>query len=334
MQALIYKQFKNLVYAKERGKVSFYNTLTESKPVFVFPGQGTQSVGMGADLARDFSEAKLVFQEVDDALNQNLSALMFSGDIEELTQTQNAQPAIMAVSMAIFRVLQKEIGASFGKSISAVAGHSLGEYSALCAAGVLSLADTAKLLQARGMAMAKACEALQGGMLALLGTDMAQATSIASQTGVYVANDNAPGQVVLSGSSPNLDRAKALAEQLGVRKAVYLPVMGAFHSPLMQKAADTMAPLLQQIKFKKSTIPVYFNVTAQVEQNQSNYASLLTQQIVAPVRWRELIQNTGATHFVECGVGAVLSGLIRRVTPSATVVNIGTSVDINSCVLK
>ena len=323
MQALIYKQFKNLVYAKERGKVSFYNTLTESKPVFVFPGQGTQSVGMGADLARDFSEAKLVFQEVDDALNQDLSALMFSGDIEELTQTQNAQPAIMAVS-----------GASFGKSISAVAGHSLGEYSALCAAGVLSLADTAKLLQARGMAMAKACEALQGGMLALLGTDMAQATSIASQTGVYVANDNAPGQVVLSGSSPNLDRAKALAEQLGVRKAVYLPVMGAFHSPLMQKAADTMAPLLQQIKFKKSTIPVYFNVTAQVEQNQSNYASLLTQQIIEPVRWRELIQNTGATYFVECGVGSVLGGLIKRILPASTIVNIGTSVDINSCVLK
>jgi len=297
----------------------------ENQPVLVFPGQGTQYIGMGADLARDFPEAKLVFQEVDNALNQNLSGLMFSGDIEELTQTQNAQPAIMAVSMAIFRILQKEWGTPFNKTISAVAGHSLGEYTALCAADVLTLADTAKLLRIRGLAMARACERLQGGMMALIGINMKQAQEIAKQTEVYVANDNAPGQIVLSGSLINLDRAKALAEQLGVRKIVPLEVAGAFHSPLMQTAADAMAVLLNQIQFHRPIFPIYFNVTAERNVNLKSFASLLSQQIKGMVRWRELIQNTCASHFVECGPGTVLSGLIRRIVPDSEIISIGTS---------
>ena len=306
----------------------FQELLQTKRPVFVFPGQGTQHIGMGTDLARDFVEAKEVFQEVDEALNQNLSALMFSGDTAELTKTQNAQPAIMAVSMAIFRVLQKEFGPALFQSMSAVAGHSLGEYSALCAARVLSLADTARLLQVRGLAMAKACEMFPGGMMALLGADRPQANEIAEQTDVYVANDNAPGQVVLSGSLLNLDRAKALAEQLGVRKVVALPVMGAFHSPLMQRAADEMASVLSKVKFHEPTVPVYFNVTAKVNSNPKEYASLLTQQVVGMVHWRELILNTKADCFVECGPGGVLSGLIHRILPTAMTLSLATSEDI------
>ncbi len=304
--------------------------LKSHKPVFVFPGQGTQYIGMGADLARDFAEAKEVFQEVDDALNQNLSALMFSGDIEELTKTQNAQPAIMAVSMAIFRVLQKEFGPSLYQSISAVAGHSLGEYSALCAAHVLSLADTARLLRARGQAMAKACEIAAGGMIALLGVTEEQASEIATQTKVYVANDNAPGQVVLSGSLLNLDRARALAEQLGVRKVVALPVMGAFHSPLMQRAADEMSAVLEDVKFHVPAVPVYFNMTAKPNPNPQEYASLLAQQVVGMVHWRELILNTKAKSFVECGPGKILSGLIRRILPDAMTFSLENSTDLKN----
>ena len=300
------------------------------KPVLVFPGQGTQYIGMGADLAHDFGVAKEVFQEVDDALNQNLSALMFSGDIEELTQTQNAQPAIMAVSMAVVRILTQEMGSTFMKNLSAVAGHSLGEYTALCAANVLSLSDTAKLLRARGLAMAQACEQLQGGMLALIGTDMQQATDIANQTGVYIANDNAVGQIVLSGSEINLDRAKAMAEQLGVRKVVPLAVAGAFHSPLMQQAADAMAEVLAQVAFQKPSLPIYFNVTATPSLDPQQFASLLTRQIVGTVRWRELIENTHASYFVECGAGNVLAGLIRRILPAADTVSVGTSADIKA----
>jgi len=303
--------------------------MSMQKSVFIFPGQGTQYIGMGADLARDFAPAKEVFQEVDEALQQNLSSLMFSGDIEELTQTQNAQPAIMAVSMAVFRVLQKEIGPSFTKAISAVAGHSLGEYSALCAAKVLSLKDVARLLKARGMAMARACENLPGGMVALLGANPQQAADIASRSEVYVANDNAPGQIVLSGSKEHLEHTKILAEQMGIKRCINLPVMGAFHSPLMQRAAEEMSPLLAQVKFKQPTIPVYFNITARAEQNPQLYADLLTKQIIGSVRWCELIQNTQASHFVECGPGNVLAGLVRRIISGTDVISLGTSDDIH-----
>lgn len=296
------------------------------KIAFIFPGQGAQFVGMGADLVRDFHEAKEVFQQVDDSLNQNLSRLMFNGDMAELTQTQNAQPAIMAVSMAVWRILQT-LGCSMP---NVVAGHSLGEYSALCAAGVLSLSDTAKLLRARGLAMARACEQENGGMLALLGASVEQAKKIAQNVGCYVANDNAPGQVVLSGSLASLEQAKELAQKMDIKRAISLKVTGAFHSPMMQSAADEMASVLQTTTFQAPQFPVLFNVTAEEEINPVHYADLLTRQITAPVRWRELILNTNATEFIECGPGSVLAGLVKRIVPDTPAQSIGTSEQIKN----
>ena len=293
--------------------------------VFVFPGQGTQTIGMGADLARDFTEARMVFEEVDDALNTRLSNLMFNGDASELTQTQNAQPAIMAVSMAVWRVLEKQ-----GLKVSAVAGHSLGEYSALCAAQVLSLSDTAKLLQQRGRAMAHACTQGKGGMLALLGATLEQAKEVAKSAGCFVANDNAPGQIVLSGYLDALDKAKEIAGKMCIKRAISLKVAGGFHSPLMQSAADEMSVILNKTLFSVPQIPVYFNVTASIENNPADYADLLTEQITAPVRWRELIQNTRSNCFVECGIGAVLAGLIQRIVPDAKIRSVGTTDDVKS----
>ena len=300
------------------------------KIAFVFPGQGSQVIGMGADLAHDFQEAKDVFQEVDEALHQHLSQLMFNGDLAELTQTQNSQPAIMAVSMAVWHVLQAQ-----GFPVpDAVAGHSLGEYSALCAAGVLSLSDTAKLLQARGLAMAKACEKEKGGMLALLGATPEQAIEIATKTGCYVANDNAPGQIVLSGTLSSLEKAKEMAEQMAIKRAVLLQVAGAFHSPLMQGAADEMTPILKEANFVAPTTPVFFNVTAKEDMDPTHYADLLTQQITSPVRWRELVQNMNMMDFVECGPGVVLAGLIKRIIPGVNVQNIGTVDSVKSFIDK
>ena len=302
--------------------------MQEKEAVFVFPGQGTQTIGMGADLARDFSVAKLVFEEVDDALHQKLSQLMFSGEMQELSLTQNAQPAIMAVSVAVFRVLRSE---GFLVPV-AMAGHSLGEYSALCVADVLGLTSTAQLLQARGQAMAKACEMEQGGMLALLGATTEQAKEVAKQADCYVANDNTVGQVVLSGLLKNLDKAKEISEKMGIKRSVLLNVKGAFHSPLMQQAADELAPLLQLTSFKTPKIPVYFNVTANIDLNPDHYADLLKKQVTSPVRWRELIENTKSKCFVECGVGGVLSGLIRRIISDAEITSVGSSEDINKLV--
>ena len=291
------------------------------KIAFIFPGQGAQFVGMGADLAHDFHQAKEVFQEIDDSLNQNLSRLMFEGDMQELTKTQNAQPAIMAVSMAVWRVLQTQ-GCSMP---NLVAGHSLGEYSALCAAGVLSLSETAKLLKARGNAMAKACEQEKGGMLALLGGSVDQAQEIAQNVGCYVANDNAPGQIVLSGTLARLEKAKELAQKMAIKRAISLQVAGGFHSPMMQSAADEMISVLADMKFVQPKIPVFFNVTAKEEVDPVHYADLLTRQITAPVRWRELILNTNATEFIECGPGSVLIGLTKRIVPDTPAQSIGTS---------
>ena len=296
------------------------------KNAFIFPGQGTQAIGMGADLAHDFPVAKDVFDEVDETLHQNLSRLMFEGDIQELTQTQNAQPAVMAVSMAIFRVLMAE-GV---QKPEAVAGHSLGEYSALCAAGVLDLSQTAKLLQMRGAAMARACQQSEGGMLALLGATFEQANELVNNCGCYVANDNAPGQIVLSGNLKTLEAVKDQAQKMGIKRIVPLAVSGAFHSPLMKKAADEMTPVLVSTSFNKPQIPVYFNVSAETESNPSLYAKLLAEQITAPVRWRELIQNMKMTSFVECGPGTVLSGLVRRILPQSETQNINTSKSLTS----
>ena len=296
------------------------------KRAFVFPGQGSQFIGMGGDLAHDFKVAKDVFQEVDEALHQNLSQLMFNGNLMELTKTQNAQPAIMAVSMAVWRVLQ----AQGFPTPDVVAGHSLGEYSALCAANVLSLSDTAKLLQARGLAMAKACEQEKGGMLALLGATPEQAQEIAETTGCYVANDNAPGQIVLSGALSSLETAKEMAEQMAIKRVVPLQVAGAFHSPLMKSAADEMAPILKETKFVAPTIKMFFNVTAKEDMDSTHYADLLTRQITSPVKWRELVANMQTTEFVECGPGTVLAGLIKRIVPNAEIKSIGTSEQIKS----
>ena len=287
---------------------------------FVFPGQGVQKVGMGRDLATEFPVARSVFDEVDAALGRSLSKMMFDGDMAELTQTQNAQPAIMAVSMAIVRIVEAEV-APVAQLAAAVAGHSLGEYTALCAAGVLSLTDTAKLLQSRGQFMAQAAQAQSGGMLALLGADMAQAQEIAQKTGCYVANDNCEGQVVLSGSQAALTAAKMMAENLHIKRAVPLAVAGAFHSPMMEMAAENMATVLAATHFNAPQIPIFFNVTGQAESQPNAFADLLQRQITGMVHWRETIQNMPVSAFVECGQGTVLSGLIRRIQPDMPVLN-------------
>lgn len=303
--------------------------MTEEKSIFMFPGQGAQSIGMGADLARDFKVAKAVFEEVDETLHQNLSSLMFEGDLAQLTQTQNAQPAIMAVSMAVVRVLESE-GYALQDHALAVAGHSLGEYSALCAAGAITLPQAALLLQARGQAMAEACEANQGGMLALLGATPEQAYEIAEKCGCYVANDNSVGQIVLSGVQEALYKAKVCATEMGIKRALPLQVAGAFHSPLMQEAAEKMRCVLDETKFSVPKVPVYFNVTAKTESDVGCFSDLMVQQIVSPVRWRELILNTKASSFIECGSGNVLCGLIKRIVPDAQTVALNSSETIQS----
>ena len=289
----------------------------KEKTAFIFPGQGSQAIGMGKDLAEEFSVAKDVFQEVDEALHQNLSDLIWNGDIKELTQTENAQPAIMAVSMAVMRVLESQ-GFSLKENVSFVAGHSLGEYTALCAIGALTLSETAKILQMRGQAMAEAGRTEAGGMMAVLGLEPDLVQKIADDSGCYVANDNGGGQWVLSGSLVALSTAKMRAESMGAKRVIPLPVAGAFHSPLMRSAQEKMKEVLADIAFQKPSVPVVANVTAMAE--TGNFVDLLVRQIVAPVRWRESVlymQKQGITHFVECGPGAVLSGLVRRILPDS-----------------
>ena len=294
--------------------------MTDMKYGFVFPGQGVQIVGMGMDLAQNFPVAQAVFDEVDSALGYSLSDIMFYGDMSQLTQTQNAQPAIMAVSVALLRVIEAEV-APLTHLATAVAGHSLGEYSALCAAGVLNLTDTAKLLQVRGRLMADAAQSQSGGMLALLGADLLQAKEISEHTGCFVANDNCAGQVVLSGTNAALTAAKMMADNMNIKRAVPLAVAGAFHSPMMADAAEKMTSILNQIQFNTPKIPIYFNVTAASESNPAIFPNLLKQQIAGTVRWRETVQNMPVDAFVECGQGTVLSGLIRRICPEKPVIN-------------
>jgi [acyl-carrier-protein] S-malonyltransferase len=307
---------------------------------FVFPGQGSQAVGMGKDLAETFAEAREVFQEVDSALDQNLSALMFEGPSDALTLTENAQPALMAVSMAVVRVLAAK-GIDLAAHGAFVAGHSLGEYSALCAAGALSISDTARLLKTRGQAMQKAVPVGEGAMAALLGLDLETAQAVAAEAAqgdvCQAANDNAPGQVVVSGSKAAVERAVEIAASKGAKRAMLLPVSAPFHCALMQPAADVMAQALAAVEIKAPILPLVANVTAQAETDPARIRALLVEQVTGSVRWRESVlwlKDQGITELVECGSGKVLSGLAKRIDRAVAGRALNTPADIDAFVAE
>ncbi|MEM7225257.1 MAG: ACP S-malonyltransferase [Pseudomonadota bacterium] len=306
---------------------------------FVFPGQGSQAVGMGANLADAFSTARLVFEEVDDALGQNLSRLMFQGPDDELILTENAQPALMAVSLATVRVLESEAGIQLADKGQLMAGHSLGEYSALAAGGALSLADTARLLKRRGQAMQAAVPVGEGAMAALLGLDIEAARDVAAEAAdgqvCSPANDNAPGQVVLSGHKEAVERAIALAPERGAKRSVLLPVSAPFHCALMAPAADVMAEALAEVTLQAPALPLIANVTAAQVQAPETIRQLLVEQVTGMVRWRESVlamAEAGVENLVELGTGKVLSGLTRRIERSLTASSVGTPADLEALV--
>ncbi len=304
---------------------------------FVFPGQGSQNVGMGADLAIAFPVAREVFEMVDEALGERLSAIMFEGPDDELRLTKNAQPALMTMSMAVIRVIESEMGQSLADLADAVAGHSLGEYTALAAAGAISLEDAARLLRRRGEAMQQAVPVGEGAMAALLGAEMALAAEIAeaaSALGICsLANDNAPGQVVLSGAKTAIDRAVGMAKEKGVRKAVLLPVSAPFHCPLMAPVADIMAGALAEVAIVPPTLPVFANVSAAAETEPDQIRKLLVDQVTAMVRWRECVgamRALGVEVLVEAGAGAVLLGLTKRIDIDLKAIAVGNTMEIES----
>lgn len=308
-----------------------------STKAFVFPGQGSQSVGMGKELAAAFSDAREVFQEVDEALQQKLSALMFEGLEGDLTLTENAQPAIMAVSMAVMRVLHKQGGLDLAQAARFVAGHSLGEYSALCAAGAFSLADTARLLKLRGQAMQKAVPVGVGAMAALLGLDFEAARAVAQEAAqgqvCTAANDNADGQVVVSGHAEAIDRAIAVAAGRGAKRSVKLPVSAPFHCPLMQPAAEAMREALAATLMHPPVVPLVANVTASATSDVEAIRAQLVEQVCGTVRWRESVlymKAQGVSDLVECGSGKVLSGLVKRIDKEMGASSIGTPADIEA----
>ncbi len=286
-----------------------------------FPGQGSQAIGMGRSLADAFRAARDLFDEVDDALNQKLSHLMWQGSESDLTLTENAQPALMAVSLAIMRVLEAEGKFTWGKHVALVAGHSLGEYSALAAAGAFSVADAARLLKARGLAMQRAVPVGVGGMAALLGAEIAQAEEVAAEACIRgeiccVANDNAPGQVVISGHKTALERAAEIAKTMGIKRTMMLPVSAPFHSPLMAPAAREMEDALEKAALKPPRVPVISNVSVSPESDPATIRRLLVEQVTARVRWRETIAGLGArgiTSLVEIGAGKVLTTMAKRI---------------------
>lgn len=315
---------------------------------FIFPGQGSQAVGMGRDLAAAFGSAREVFQEVDETLHQNLSRLMFEGPAEELVLTENAQPALMAHSLAALRVLEKEGGFALKQKAAVVAGHSLGEYSALAAAGAFSIADAARLLKLRGHTMQKAVPSGQGAMAALLGADLALAEDICeaaapvpdSETNerqvIQVGNDNGAGQVVLSGAREAVERAVEFAKEKGVRRALLLPVSAPFHCALMAPAADAMAEAFEKTPPGAPVVPLVANVSAAKETDPAVIRDLLIRQVTATVRWRECVQTMtglGVDSFVELGAGKVLSGLVRRIAPDAATASAATPPEVEA-VLK
>lgn len=303
----------------------------------LFPGQGSQAVGMGKELAAAFATARHIFQEVDDALSQNLSQLMFEGPEADLTLTENTQPALMAVSVATARVLEHEFGVALASKAAYAAGHSLGEYSALCALGSLSVADTARLLKLRGQAMQRAVPVGAGAMAALLGLDLdvAQAVVAAAAQGDVLgcANDNGPGQVVISGAKAAVERALEVAKAKGGKRAILLPVSAPFHCALMQPAADAMQAALGPVAMQPPKIPVVSNVTARGESNPADIKGLLVQQVTGLVRWREStiwLGQQGVTQAVELGAGKVLAGLVKRIEKSIEAVSLNTPADLEA----
>jgi [acyl-carrier-protein] S-malonyltransferase len=303
---------------------------------FVFPGQGSQKVGMGVELAAASAAAREVFQEVDDALSQKLSTVMFEGSEDQLTLTENAQPAIMSHAIAVLRVLEKEGGLSLAAKGECVAGHSLGEYTALCAAGAFSLADTARLLKLRGQAMQAAVPVGVGAMCALLGADLdkAQALADAAAEGevCQVANDNDPGQVVLSGHKGAIERAVALAKDHGIKRGVLLPVSAPFHCSLMQPAADAMAEALGKTPPQAFRLPIFANVTAGPITEPRDEQRLLVEQVTGRVRWRESVlamRDAGIARYVELG-GKVLGPMIGRTVEDVSVTSVVTMADIEA----
>lgn len=297
---------------------------------FVFPGQGAQTIGMGRALAESYPAARAVFAEVDEALGQSLSRLVWEGDQDELTLTENAQPALMATSIAAMRALESE-GVAIGAA-AYVAGHSLGEYSALCAAEAIGLADTARLLKLRGRAMQAAVPVGEGAMAALLGLDFAAATEVAAEAAaeggvVQAANDNDPAQVVISGTRAAVERAVEIAKGRGAKRAILLPVSAPFHSSLMQPAADAMAEALSGVAVAAPSVPVVSNVRAEAVTDPEAIRQLLVEQVTGSVRWRESVQwmaGQGVTEFWEIGAGKALSGMIRRIAKESVTRTVGT----------
>jgi [acyl-carrier-protein] S-malonyltransferase len=308
----------------------------------LFPGQGSQSVGMGKALAEAFPAARRVFDEVDDALGERLSALIWEGPMDRLTLTENVQPALMAVSLAALRALETETGFSAARDARFVAGHSLGEYSALAAAGAFSIADTARLLRIRGQAMQKAVPVGEGAMAALLGLDFAEAIAVAAEAAkssptsgevCEAANDNGGGQVVVSGHKAAVERAVEIAKGRGAKRAMMLPVSAPFHCALMRPAADVMAQALAGVTIVRPVPPVVANVAAHAISDPAEIRQRLVEQVTGMVRWREcvaFIAQEGVTRFYEVGAGKVLSGLVKRIAAGTVATSVGTPDDIHA----
>lgn len=303
----------------------------------VFPGQGSQAVGMGRDLAGAFARARETFEEVNEALHQNLSRLMFEGPESELVLTENAQPALMATSLAVMRVLEGDGGLDLKRQVAFVAGHSLGEYTALAAAHALSVPDAARLLKRRGRAMQKAVPVGIGAMAALLGLDLEPARAVAAEAAqseiCTCANDNGPGQVVVSGHRVAVERAIAVAAERGARRAVLLPVSAPFHCPLMQPAAEEMAEALADVALAEPLVPLVANVSARPERDPDDIRRLLVAQVTGLVRWRECVlamREAGVDQIVEIGAGRVLSGLVKRIDRDIATAAVGAPAEIET----
>ena len=305
---------------------------------FTFPGQGSQAIGMGLALSQAFPVARELFEEVDEALKQPLSRLMWQGPEADLTLTENAQPALMAVSLAITRILEVDGKLQWGRHVTLAAGHSLGEYSALAAAGTFSVADAARLLKARGLAMQRAVPVGQGAMAALLGAELDQAEQVAQEASqgaevCVVANDNAPGQVVISGHKAAIERAAEIAKAKGIKRAMMLPVSAPFHSPLMAPAAREMEEALERVTMRPPRVPVISNVSVTPQSDPAAIRRLLVEQVTGRVRWRETIAGLrarGISSVVEVGAGKVLSTMAKRIDKDLATASVETPQDIEA----